>query len=34
MFADVRGYTPIAAARAPEDLADRVTTLHRGPPRR
>ncbi len=29
MFADVRGYTPIAAARAPEDLADRMTTLHR-----
>jgi adenylate cyclase len=29
MFADVRGYTPIAAATAPEDLADRMTTLHR-----
>jgi class 3 adenylate cyclase/predicted negative regulator of RcsB-dependent stress response len=29
MFADVRGYTPIAAASAPEDLADRMTTLHR-----
>jgi adenylate cyclase len=29
MFADVRGYTPMAAASAPEDLADRMTTLHR-----
>ncbi|MGH3080507.1 MAG: adenylate/guanylate cyclase domain-containing protein, partial [Gaiellaceae bacterium] len=29
MFADVRGYTPLAAASAPEDLADRMTTLHR-----
>ncbi len=29
MFADVRGYTPIAAASAPEELADRMTTLHR-----
>jgi class 3 adenylate cyclase len=29
MFADVRGYTPIAAAAAPDDLADRMTTLHR-----
>jgi class 3 adenylate cyclase len=29
MFADVRGYTPIAAASPPEQLADRVLTLHR-----
>jgi class 3 adenylate cyclase len=29
MFADVRGYTPMAAASAPQDLADRMTTLHR-----
>jgi class 3 adenylate cyclase len=29
MFADVRGYTPLAAASAPEELADRMTTLHR-----
>ena len=29
MFADVRGYTPIAASSTPEDLADRITTLHR-----
>jgi class 3 adenylate cyclase len=29
MFADVRGYTPLAAASAPEELADRITTLHR-----
>ena len=29
MFADVRGYTPLAAASAPEDIADRITTLHR-----
>ena len=29
MFADVRGYTPLAASSAPEDLADRLTTLHR-----
>jgi class 3 adenylate cyclase len=29
MFADVRGYTPIAASSTPEDLADRMTTLHR-----
>jgi class 3 adenylate cyclase len=29
MFADVRGYTPIAVATAPEELADRLTTLHR-----
>ncbi len=29
MFADVRGYTPIAAASTPDDLADRITTLHR-----
>jgi class 3 adenylate cyclase len=29
MFADVRGYTPMAAASAPADLADRMTTLHR-----
>jgi class 3 adenylate cyclase len=29
MFADVRGYTPLAAASAPEELADRLLTLHR-----
>jgi class 3 adenylate cyclase len=29
MFADVRGYTPMAAASAPAELADRMTTLHR-----
>lgn len=29
MFADVRGYTPLAAVSAPDDLADRLTTLHR-----
>ncbi len=29
MFADVRGYTPIAADLSPEELADRMTTLHR-----
>ena len=29
MFADVRGYTPMAAASAPDELADRLTTLHR-----
>lgn len=29
MFADVRGYTPLASATAPEELADRITTLHR-----
>ena len=29
MFADVRGYTPMAAATAPDELADRMTTLHR-----
>ena len=29
MFADVRGYTPLAAASSPEELADRITTLHR-----
>lgn len=29
MFADVRGYTPLAASSAPEELADRMTTLHR-----
>ena len=29
MFADVRGYTPLTAATAPEELADRITTLHR-----
>jgi class 3 adenylate cyclase len=29
MFADVRGYTPMAAASAPDELADRMTTLHR-----
>jgi class 3 adenylate cyclase len=29
MFADVRGYTPFAAVTSPEELADRITTLHR-----
>lgn len=29
MFADVRGYTPMASASAPEELADRLLTLHR-----
>jgi adenylate cyclase len=29
MFADVRGYTPLAATSAPAELADRITTLHR-----
>src|SRR2546423_4697340 len=29
MFADVRGYTQLAAAAAPADLADRIATLHR-----
>jgi class 3 adenylate cyclase len=29
MFADVRGYTPFASATAPEELADRILTLHR-----
>jgi len=29
LFADVRGYTQLAAASAPADLADRVATLHR-----
>jgi class 3 adenylate cyclase len=29
MFADVREYTPIAVASAPEELADRILTLHR-----
>ena len=29
VFADVRGYTPFAAASSPEELADRLTTLHR-----
>jgi class 3 adenylate cyclase len=29
MFADVRGYTPLASASSPEALADRITTLHR-----
>jgi adenylate cyclase len=29
MFADVRNYTPIAASLSPEELADRMTTLHR-----
>ena len=29
MFADVRGYTPMARASAPSELADRMTTLHR-----
>jgi adenylate cyclase len=29
MFADVRGYTPLATATPPEELADRLLTLHR-----
>ena len=29
MFADVRGFTPLASASSPEELADRMTTLHR-----
>jgi class 3 adenylate cyclase/predicted negative regulator of RcsB-dependent stress response len=29
MFADVRGYTPLASASPPEELADRISTLHR-----
>ena len=29
MFADVRGYTPLTSASAPEELADRITTLYR-----
>ena len=29
MFADVRGYTPLASASSPEELADRMLTLHR-----
>jgi class 3 adenylate cyclase len=29
MFADVRGYTPLASTTTPEELADRITTLHR-----
>jgi class 3 adenylate cyclase len=29
LFADVRGYTTLASATAPADLADRVYTLHR-----
>jgi class 3 adenylate cyclase len=29
MFADVRGYTPLASVSAPEELADRILTLHR-----
>jgi class 3 adenylate cyclase len=29
MFADVRGYTPLTSATAPEELADRITTFHR-----
>jgi class 3 adenylate cyclase len=29
MFADVRGYTSFATASSPEELADRITTLHR-----
>ena len=29
MFADVRGYTPLTSASTPQDLADRITTLHR-----
>jgi adenylate cyclase len=29
MFADVRGFTPLAAASVPAELADRITTLHR-----
>jgi class 3 adenylate cyclase len=29
MFADVRGYTPFATATPPDELADRILTLHR-----
>jgi class 3 adenylate cyclase len=29
MFADVRDYTPFASTNAPEELADRILTLHR-----
>jgi class 3 adenylate cyclase len=29
MFADVRGYTPLASMSPPEELADRIVTLHR-----
>jgi class 3 adenylate cyclase len=29
MFADVRDYTPLATASVPEELADRLMTLHR-----
>jgi class 3 adenylate cyclase len=29
MFADVRGYTPMASTSPPEELADRMLTLHR-----
>jgi class 3 adenylate cyclase len=29
MFADVRGYTPLASTSPPEELADRMLTLHR-----
>ena len=29
MFADVRGFTPFASSSPPEELADRMTTLHR-----
>jgi class 3 adenylate cyclase len=29
MFADVRGYTPLTSASAPEELTDRITTLYR-----
>ncbi len=29
MFADVRGYTPLASTSSPEELADGITTLHR-----
>jgi adenylate cyclase len=29
MFADVRGYTPLAAASPPGEVADRILTLHR-----
>jgi class 3 adenylate cyclase len=29
VFADVRGYTSLTSANSPEELADRLTTLHR-----
>jgi class 3 adenylate cyclase len=29
MFADVRGYTPLASTSSPDELADRILTLHR-----